>query len=550
MSNTSSNKNHVKKSTSSRDRDKNKSVPSESGSSQCDTPPLNDKDGPSSQGRFAGVGLESVFCMAEQVACELNVEAATNLAEDVSYKLRQTISTIALHSEMMKKSRVDAWDVNTVFMLTDTSPVAGACGSQYASFGDDNKYCCQIEHLLNVTEFALSTQTYVYCSPPTISVEWIMDDKSLSSSSSNISVQLHNYYTKVARAILNLRKKPKEVAVEDLLTNTRIGPIFPNLFNLAVLVLNDDNLNALNVPAKKPLQSNVLDMVDALCSNPCSLDTNIQQQFQRLFPVMVSNILGNGTLAEKMVAILTKITRTWPSFVKIGQGILYDYLSQGTRDRLTAPMIKCVTALGRTALAQCLEDYLDYLDECMQGPRPPPHHGMYMLREAILDASTCLLRSEPTTYLEDYVTTDYTMYEMLGESILPRRLVFPVSAVKNDNSPAEKTEEDSVCIPRRPVPRRPKFRLIPSTRTNRSVHRDAVFEPTKFRCDARISINVRACRAPAGPGGGGARAGAGVARVGGGGSGGAVAAAGRLHRFRYRLNKNREPLPLLSSLML
>lgn len=79
-------------------------------------------------------------------------------------------------------------------------------------------------------------------------------------------------------AILNLKKKPKEIAVEDLTTNTRIGPIFPNLFNLAVLVLNDDNLNALNVPAKKPLQSNVLDMVDALCSNPCSLDTNIQQQ--------------------------------------------------------------------------------------------------------------------------------------------------------------------------------------------------------------------------------------------------------------------------------
>lgn len=79
-------------------------------------------------------------------------------------------------------------------------------------------------------------------------------------------------------AILNLKKHLKDIAVEDLTTNTRIGPIFPNLFNLAVLVLNDDNLNALNVPNKKPLQSNVLDMVDALCSNPCSLDTNIQQQ--------------------------------------------------------------------------------------------------------------------------------------------------------------------------------------------------------------------------------------------------------------------------------
>lgn len=93
-----------------------------------------------------------------------------------------------------------------------------------------------------------------------------------------IYIALYSIYILFFAAILNLKKKPKQLAVDDLTTNTCIGPIFPNLFNLAVLVLNDDNLNALNVPAKKPLQSNVLDMVDALCSNPCSFDTNIQQQ--------------------------------------------------------------------------------------------------------------------------------------------------------------------------------------------------------------------------------------------------------------------------------
>lgn len=45
------------------------------------------------------------------------------------------------------------------------------------------------------------------------------------------------------------------------------------------------------------------------------------------------------------------------------------------------------------------------------------------------DVSTCLLRSEPTTYLEDYVTTDYTLYEMLGDSILPRRMIFPITGI-------------------------------------------------------------------------------------------------------------------------
>ncbi|CAG9785460.1 unnamed protein product [Diatraea saccharalis] len=493
MSNSSTSKNHNKKSNSSRDRDRNKSVASESGgSSQCDTPPLNEKDAGTSQGRYAGIGADSILCMADQVAAEVNAEAATNLAEDVSYKLRQTISTIALHSEMMKKSRVDCWDVNSVLMLSDTSPIVGTCPSQYTPVGDE-KICCQVETLINVTECALTPQSYIYSTLPTVSVEWITDEKSLNNSN-NISVSLQNYYTKVARAILNLRRKPKEIAVEDLTTNTRIGPIFPNLFNLAVLVLNDDNLNALNVPAKKPLQSNVLDMVDALCSNPCSLDTNIQQQFQRLFPVMVSNILGNGSLAEKMVAILTKITRTWPSFIAIGKSILFDYLAQGTKERLTAPMIKCVMALGRRALIECLDDHLEHLDECIQASRR--NHLQPDLRETLLDASSCLLRSEPTTYLEDYVTADYTLYEMLGDSIMPRRILFPFTKpITNNDANTEKISEEESYTLMRPVTRRSKIRIVHTNPPIRnSLHRECVFESTRLNINKCIRIKIKNCR--------------------------------------------------------
>lgn len=549
MSNSlSSNKSHSKKANTSRERDRNKSVASESGgSSQCDTPPLNEKDGSSAQGKFAGIGPESVACMAEQAGHEVNSEAITTLAEDVSYKLRQAISTLALHSEMMKKASVDSWDVNSLLQLTDTSPVVGACITQYATLGEE-KLCVPMDTLLNVTEFALTPQSYMYSTTPTVSVEWITDDKSLNNAS-NISLNLQNYYTKVARAILNLRKKPKELAVEDLTTNTRIGPIFPNLFNLAVLVLNDDNLNALNVPAKKPLQSNVLDMVDALCSNPCSLDTNIQQQFQRLFPVMVSNILGNGSLAEKMVAILTKITRTWPSFITIGKGILFDYLAQGTKERLTAPMIKCVMALGRRALVECLADHLDHLDDCIHAPRR--NHLQTDLRETILDASTCLLRSEPTTYIEDYVTTDYTLYEMLGDAILPRRMHFPITDnITNENASPERTSDEDFTYNTttvRPAMRRPKLRLVPTPSNLRNgVHRESVFEPTKFKSDKCIRIKIKSCRTqvirplrtpvsnyfttpPCS---------------------GVIVASGLLNRFRYKLNKSSDPFPIFGAVVL
>ncbi|CAF4846735.1 unnamed protein product [Pieris macdunnoughi] len=483
-------KNHSKKVNSIRERDKNKSTASESGgSSQCDTPPLIEKDGSTSQGKFAGIGPDSVHCMADQIAVELHTEAATNLAEDVSYKLRQAISALALHSEMMKKTSVDSWDVNTLLMLSDTSPIVGTSATQYVTFGDD-KLCCEAESIVNVTEQALTTQSYAFATVPSMSVEWVTDDKNLNTNS-QISTSLQNYYTKVARAILNLKKKPKQLAVEDLTTNTRIGPIFPNLFNLAVLVLNDDNLNALNVPAKKPLQSNVLDMVDALCSNPCSLDTNIQQQFQRLFPVMVSNILGNGSLAEKMVAILTKITRTWPSFITIGKGILFDYLSQGTKERLTAPMIRCIMALGRDALIRCLGDHLDHIDNAAHVPRRNHRHGD--LRETMLDVCTCLLRSEPTTYLEDFVMTDYTMYEILGDSIMPRRTIFPYTEKpKDETEKSEKTCDDDFYPPLRTTLRRPKVKLLPQHAKRKHVKPCEIFEITHLK--RKIHIKIKNCR--------------------------------------------------------
>ncbi|CAB3223851.1 unnamed protein product [Arctia plantaginis] len=547
MSNSlSSNKSHTKKVNSSRERDRNKSVASESGgSSQCDTPPLTEKDGSSSQGKFAGIGAESVQCMAEQCGAEINAEACTNLAEDVSYKLRQIISTLSLQSEMMKKSCVDGWDVNSVLTLADTSPVVGACSTQYATLSEE-KLCVPLDNLINVTEFSTTIYSHVYSSVPTVSVDWITDDKSLNNAS-NISVHLQNYYTRVARAILSLRKKPKVIAVEDLTTNTRIGPIFPNLFNLAVLVLNDDNLNALNVPAKKPLQSNVLDMVDALCSNPCSLDTNIQQQFQRLFPVMVSNILGNGSLSDKMVAILTKITRTWPSFIAIGKGILFDYLAQGSHERLTAPMIHCVCALGRRALVQCLGDHLHHLDVAAQLTYRVP--VVPDLRGALLDAATCLLRSEPTTYLEDFVVTDSSLYEILGDSVSPRRTLFPYreTVIQGSTSPEKTIDEECLYMPLRPVLKRAKLRLIPASMPSRnSIHRDAFFEPTKYRSDKCIRIKIKNCRTQVNR--------PNTVRTQMNHSfpsrGGVVVASGLLNRFKYKFNKSSNEFPIFGALML
>lgn len=69
-------------------------------------------------------------------------------------------------------------------------------------------------------------------------------------------------------------------------------------------------------------------------------------------------------------------------FCSSGKGILFDYLSQGTKERLTAPMIKCVMALGRRALVECLGDHLEHIDDCLHENKRTHTHAN--LRETIL----------------------------------------------------------------------------------------------------------------------------------------------------------------------
>lgn len=87
------------------------------------------------------------------------------------------------------------------------------------------------------------------------------------------------------------------------------------------------------------------------------------------------------SLIQQFVFVLYFIFR---SIFFSGKGILFDYLSQGTKERLTAPMIKCVMALGRRALVECLGDYLDHLDDCIHSQTMLRRRLQPDLREAIL----------------------------------------------------------------------------------------------------------------------------------------------------------------------
>ncbi|CAH2076067.1 unnamed protein product, partial [Iphiclides podalirius] len=243
-------------------------------------------------------------------------------------------------------------------------------------------------------------------------------------------------------------------------------------------------------------------------------------------PILIGRWGDGCLLAPRQVLETLLVSGQWPLFL-LGIGAMFacTAASVGDSAREWTNGLYSHWALGR----------------CLLAPR--------QVLETLLDASTCLLRSEPTTYLEDFVMTDYTLYEMLGDSIMPRRTLFPYKeSVPSEETAGEKTpEEEFTYPPVRPVVKRPKARLLPVTRSSRPpLHRDAAFEATSLtlRKPRRITIKLKNCRSkeiqkPS------SEPNPSVSR-----RNDVIVASGLLNRFRYRLSKPSDTFPIFGALTL
>lgn len=129
------------------------------------------------------------------------------------------------------------------------------------------------------------------------------------------------------------------MALQDISTNTHIGPIVPYIINLSLLALNE--LVTAEIWLKQALK-----ILTSLLINPCCSDTDVTLQvcfnfficsyfsmlyslfiifiyffiiqLQRLFPLLVSNILTGNPLSEEMLRVMLSIVTVWPQLAHIG----------------------------------------------------------------------------------------------------------------------------------------------------------------------------------------------------------------------------------------
>lgn len=125
-------------------------------------------------------------------------------------------------------------------------------------------------------------------------------------------------------------------------------------------------------------------------------------------------------------------------------------------------------------------------------------------------------------------------------------VTFP-DPVTNEDATAEKTtDEEFPYMPMRPAIPRPKVRVIPTPpRLRTCVHRDMVFETSRFNPSQCIRIKIKNCRSidlpkrrPERPHTNSFTTRGNVT----------VAASGLLNRFRYRLKKSNDAFPILGAL--
>lgn len=79
-------------------------------------------------------------------------------------------------------------------------------------------------------------------------------------------------------AVLSNNKHLVRVALNDLSTNTHIGPVVPNFMNLSILVLSEESIPVLAPTAHQLLHHQALNMLEALLINPCCADTDVTLQ--------------------------------------------------------------------------------------------------------------------------------------------------------------------------------------------------------------------------------------------------------------------------------
>jgi len=216
--------------------------------------------------KFAQISPETVNLIAESLGMGggggqmggqmvLDSRVTRALAEDASYRCRELVNIASKILKHSKRRRLTVQDLDTALDLYDADPVLGHKGHDSSSScqgyhvmpdvskGSGNEQPLLFvpeERLIELRPFALGQSPPVVASEPDVKAAWLSleghyfpegeEQKPVDfPKKANITPALANYYTEVTKIILGDSDQLFRMIIDDIRTNSKIGPLLPFL---------------------------------------------------------------------------------------------------------------------------------------------------------------------------------------------------------------------------------------------------------------------------------------------------------------------------------
>ncbi|CAH1279181.1 unnamed protein product [Diabrotica balteata] len=339
--------NNVKSKKSSKDREKRKSLPSTSNASDTNT---SDKGSSEQDGmQYAGIGPDIIRNYAEQTMHEahLSDEVCNLLSEDINYKLRYIIHDALLTARLHGDNVISSKDIDESFRNLSIEKVYGATTTpNWVPFSDvpganssDQFFYYLDDSLVNLVELAEEEPTYVQHGDIILTKSWFPD-----SDAENVSEVYQNYFKTACQCLISGDDELREVTLQDISENSKIGPISQWFYNFGYfLLIKNITYDSLTLRA--------LDLIETLENSPIPSSTASHKSLQLLVRLLLQRLLLSYTspdILKRMCFTLSILCLREPlrqlAISKINQKI--DVIGQGAM----LPVLTIIYYLGVDAV--------------------------------------------------------------------------------------------------------------------------------------------------------------------------------------------------------
>ncbi|RZF41046.1 hypothetical protein LSTR_LSTR002678 [Laodelphax striatellus] len=439
--------------------------------------------------KYAFLPPKVINVIAESIGISnLSENVLSGLAEDATYKLKEVISNCAITLKNQRRKKLLTEDVTRVLETANVGRIHGHSGSDECGFTfiEEAGVFVQDDHEVDIVALALTQLSFTQKKSQSVSGlrvvldpvelrkdkscdaqeagcsgtsagsigEGTSNDQSKSNEANKHPQELLNYYIQVARAVLGGSTSILKIALTDLKTNPRAGPVCPYFFNLIALSIS-------KLPRHDWLTNALLSTVQAILENPYvdpSSYLAAKRTINSLLVIAIEPKIAKNCddliLRTRSAQLLSKVLVAWNIEMRVQMDIVRQLMQL-----LLDKKISLQTQFGAIFSLISLEHYaLNSHFWPVIGRYIPILEEKQSSSPMVAQVGGCILMAAEKMYRNEWtqdasyeewrrrLKVDHMLYEYFGDAVVPVRQDFsrqgPLYSKTSSSSVGEETEQE------------------------------------------------------------------------------------------------------------